>query len=236
MKPRIGLYLSLAALAIGLTSFVGGLVVIAHERFVLFEVAMWSSGVGLLLGLVAFIISLRAAASRKALVCSLLAMLLSCPLSSFALLSHLTIRLQQDYAQKHTLVPNMKILLTAIQSYAQTHKGRLPDADTWAASLMQQDSSLGENTFRHPENPAISIAYNANLSGLQLSNVLADIVLFFEAKGPHALGGTQGLLDTLDGTNIADVMLIDGRVQQYWLEHAGVRAYNRTFVSLRWKP
>ena len=91
---------------------------------------------------------------------------------------------------------NMKQLYNSFTKYCQDNNGYLPVSDKWCDLLMQTDNSITRATFKHPqiEKWECNIAFNKNLSGLKLSDVPVDTILFFEADGNWNLTGTADLL------------------------------------------
>jgi hypothetical protein len=112
----------------------------------------------------------------------------------------------------------------------------LPEAESWSDSLVLVNSSLGKRDFQHPVVAGVVIAYNHHLSGLKLSNIAEDTVLFFEASGAWNLAGNRDLLKKNRVATRADIMLLNGKIQTYWIDRGGVRAYDDKFVPVRWKP
>ena len=233
---RVKLYLAVTALIVAVGSLACGMVGFFHHRYALFDTAMWCSAFALLLGSVTFLIPLRGPMVPRPSFYAVGAIILSLPLVGLLATTRFTVWSRQKFEREHTLVHNMKLLHKSLQRYVKANDGCLPDANSWADSLMQEDPSLDLNAFRHPEDHGVCVSYNVNLSGLELSNISQDVVLFFTAEGGHNLAGAQELLDSLANTLTVHIMLLDGTIKDYWPEHRGVRAYGQKFMSVRWTP
>ncbi|MHC4168542.1 MAG: hypothetical protein ACYSWQ_16450 [Planctomycetota bacterium] len=146
------------------------------------------------------------------------------------------VRSRAAFERKQTSRHNMKILREAILSYTRTHDGELPEAESWSDSLVLANSSLAKRDFQHPVVADVVIAYNQHLSRLKLSEVAEDTVLFFEASGAWNLAGNRDLLEKKRNATRADIMLLNGKIQTYWIDRGGVRVYDDKFVPVRWKP
>jgi len=131
----------------------------------------------------------------------------------------------------------MKLLAEAITKYSQANDGYLPAADRWCDLLMEQDENLSRDNFKHPEIQGSSVAFNKNLDGLRLVDIPDDVVLLFEAKGGWNLIGGEELLNKANpNRNFVDVLLVNREIKTYWVKCGGVKAYDGTFMPLRWKP
>jgi hypothetical protein len=198
--------------------------------------ALWCSTFAFLLCSVTFLISLRA---QRTVRYALAAIILSLPLVTVLGVIRYSMWARQKIEREHTLLYNMKLLRKSLQHYVEANDGYLPDANSWADSLMKEDPSLDLNSFRHPEDPDVRVAYNVNLSGLKFSNISQNVVLFFPAEGGHNLAGAQELLDSMTQTNnksMVRIMLLNGWIREYRPEHHGVPFNGKTFVAVPWIP
>jgi len=236
MKSHAGLCLSISPILISLLSLSCGLTAFSFEKFALFDAATWLSLVGLFVGIVAIIVCLHGSKARNELTYAVLGVILSSPLVGFAAMSRATTTSRREFEKANTLKHSMKLLHDAVQDYAKTHNGRLPDAETWFDSLRQANPALKSDALRHPLRPEITIAYNASLSGLRISEVRRDVVLFFEAQGGPNLAGGPELLPPIASTSKIDIMLLDRTIHTYWIEHQGTNPYGNKFLPVRWKP
>ena len=234
---RLKLYFAITALIVAVGSFVCGIVGFSYVRFTIFDIALWGSVFALLLGSVTFLIPLRRPMVLRPSFYAVAAIILSLPLVSILGVIRYNVWVRQKHEREHTLLYNMKLLHKSLQCYVEANDGYLPDANLWADSLMKEDPSLDLNSFRHPVDPDVRVAYNVNLSGLKLSNIPQDVALFFPAEGGHNLAGAQELLDSITKKTLLSIMLLNRRIQKYEPEHRGVRALNgTTFVPVMWIP
>jgi hypothetical protein len=228
---RVKLYFAITALIVAFVSIVCFFIEFHH-------IALWGSVFSLLLGFVTLLIPLRRPMVLRPSFYAVFAIILSLPLVSFFATAQYGVWARQKIEREHTLLYNMKLLRKSLQRYVKANDGYLPDANSWADSLMKEDPSLDLNSFRHPEDPDVRVAYNVNLSGLKLSSILTqDVALFFPAEGGHNLAGAQELLDSMTKKTLLSIMLLNRRIQTYEPEHRGVRELNgTTFVPVMWIP
>ncbi|MGA2093124.1 MAG: hypothetical protein ABSH16_06935 [Sedimentisphaerales bacterium] len=120
-----------------------------------------------------------------------------------------------------------------IKQYKEGQVRQLPQTTNWCDSLIQFDPNLSPNAFINNRNNKVSegmseYAFNANLSGLKLSDIANNTVLLFEtplAKNPT--GGPELMSTNNHPTKGCFVLFADMRVEF-------VRAED--FNNLRWKP
>ena len=235
---RLKLYFAITALIVAVGSFVCGIVGFSYVRFTIFDIALWGSVFALLLGSVTFLIPLRRPMVLRPSFYAVAAIILSLPLVSILGVIRYNVWVRQKHEREHTLLYNMKLLHKSLQCYVEANDGYLPDANSWADSLMKEDPSLDLNSFRHPVDPDVRVAYNVNLSGLKLSSMITqDVALFFPAEGGHNLAGAQELLDSITKNTIVPIMLLNRRIHEYYPEHGGIRyGYGRLYLPVMWTP
>jgi len=233
---RESVVFSLVALAVSVVACGAWTIGFTYEYSRILAPAIFLCLVGGVLGAVGLVRGIFRNKVRRWSVYCAVAILVALPPLCLQAIFAIGVRSRAAFEQTRTNRQNMRLLREAIVSYAQTHGGHLPEAESWCGSLLTKENSLSKNDFVHPVLAGIMIAYNAQLSGLKLSDVAEDTVLFFEARGGWNLTGGQELLETDRSASRADIMLLNGKIQSYWLERGGVRAYGDKFVPVRWKP
>lgn len=121
-------------------------------------------------------------------------------------------------------IPNLETLGQALISYARDHDNRLPDAATWCDTLLAYDPSLNRETFHHPYAQQLRLsgdchyAFNAELSGQDITAVSGETILVFEADGNWNLAGADNLLPTgkFAQRKSIHVFHMDGVVRTYY--------------------
>ena len=236
VKSHGGPCLSIGALLIGLLGFCGGVVTFVSERFTLFDVTAYLSFAGLLVGVAAIVVSRRGSKACDELTYAVLGVILSCPVAGFTAMGHVTVAQRRIIGERYTLYYDMPRLYKAMQSYAKSHEGRLPEAATWFDSLRQVNPALSDDEFRHPQDRGMSVAYNAALAGRRLTEVSPDAVLFFEGMGGRNLAGGPELLPPTPLRSTVYIVLVKGIRQDYWIEQRGTHGANYEFLPVRWEP
>jgi hypothetical protein len=226
----------LLALALSVVGSVAWTIAFVHGYFAVLMPAAVSCFAGGMLGAIGLVRGVCSSKKCRWFVCSAGAVLIALPPLYLQTAFVVGARSRAAFEQTQTSRHNMRLLREAILSYVHTHDGHLPEAESWCDSLLTKENSLSKNDFVHPVLAGIMIAYNEQLSGLKLSDVAEDTVLFFEARGGWNLTGDQDLVETDRSASRADIMLLNGNIQTYWLERGGVRAYGDKFVPVRWKP
>jgi hypothetical protein len=225
----VALALSVVACGAWTIGFVYGYPRILAPAAFLCLVAGVLGAIGLLSGI------FRHKASRWLVYCACAILVVLPPLcfqAAFAIGARSRAAFEQTQTSRH----NMRLLREAILSYVQTHDGHLPEAESWCDSLLSAAPSLRYHNFEHPVLTGVVIAYNSHLSELKLTNVAEDTVLLFEAKGGWNLTGSRELLQKNRSATRADIMLLNGKIETYWLERGGVWAYDDKFIAPRWDP
>jgi len=236
VKSHGRLCLSIAALLIGLLGFCGGVVTFVSERFTLFDVTAYLSFAGLLVGVAAIVVSRRGSKACDELTYAVLGVILSCPVAGFTAMGYVTVAQRRIIGERYTLYYDMPRLHKAMQSYAESQDGRLPEAATWFDSLRQVNPALSDDEFRHPHDPGISVAYNAALAGRRITEVSPDAVLFFEGMGGRNLAGGPELLPPTPLRSTVCIVLVKGVRQDYWVEQRGTHGPNYEVLPVRWEP
>ncbi len=152
------------------------------------------------------------------------AMLLLLPVQAAMLLPALA--RAKDRAQTINCINNLKQLNIALRIYATDNADKLPAGNKWCDAIAAEVGAA--QVFRCPAdggNRRCSYAFNAKLSGLDLSKINPQTVLLFESNaGWNACGGSDFV--TLRHRPVVVVGLADGSVMQ-------VRTDPR---QLRWDP
>jgi len=103
----------------------------------------------------------------------------------------------RDMAEGAMAMNNLKQMSTAAQTYAVTHRGALPPADTWP-QCMCETMGLTEEVLQDPADPEAGRGYGMNgaVAGTRLMGIPAPsrTVLFFECEfGSPPSGGPDCL-------------------------------------------
>jgi hypothetical protein len=152
------------------------------------------------------------------------AMLLLLPIQAAMLLPALS--RAKSKAQTINCANNLKQLNIGLRMYATDHDEKLPAGNKWCDAISQEIGAA--RVFRCPADPSdrrCSYAFNARLSGVDLTKVNSQTVMLFESNaGWNACGGPDFV--TIRHRPVLVVALVDGSVQQY---HGDPR-------QLRWDP
>jgi len=132
-------------------------------------------------------------------------------------------------AQSINSVNQLKQLGLAARMYANDHKDKFPNAQTWCEDLKQYVGN--PQVYKAPNDPGpgqSSYAYNQRVSGLDEGKINPQTVLFFEADGGwNQTGGAELMLARPRSGGAYVIGLADGSVQQVSPARIG---------SLRWEP
>lgn len=82
-----------------------------------------------------------------------------------------------------------------------------------------------------------NIAFNRNLSGLDIKDIAPDTVLIWEANGERNLSGGSELLETRRKDQVIKVVLFDQSMVSYHYDHNAYRTYDSgtmQYESLSW--
>jgi hypothetical protein len=128
----------------------------------------------------------------------------------------------------------------AMKHYAKAHEGRLPDAQQWCDSLLQ-DSNVPESFFKCPfvqkKDVRSNYAMNSKLDNLVLANVNPKTVLLFDSKpGWNQSGGPELLtIDNHPGVFRFNLPKVPGCIVLF---ADGSVAYvdKKHMLELRWEP
>ncbi|MHC4575305.1 MAG: hypothetical protein ACYS76_14430 [Planctomycetota bacterium] len=147
---------------------------------------------------------------------------------------------------------NLELLGKELRKYAEAHGGYLPVADQWCDSLIENNTELTEDHFRHPQPEILAgmfdfkgtcqFAFNRNLSGLPVADLPHDVVLIFEADGDWNLNGTGELLKTrYREKGCIAVLFADQTIGDYWYYMRAVRKFGKSGKTMyyekpRWQP
>ncbi len=124
-------------------------------------------------------------------------------------------------------VSHVKQLALALHLVAQENEGRLPKASEWTDEVSPHLSSQAVLHCPARPNQRISYAFNANLSGQELSTVHSSTVLLFEADGAWNQSGDESDVIGAPRHGRITVAFADGTVRS--VNWGAVR-------ELRWKP
>jgi hypothetical protein len=134
------------------------------------------------------------------------------------------------HAYRNTCVANIRLLENALNTYAVYNQNHYPAATNWCDALLQTDASL-TNNFRclaDSSRSRCSYAFNAQLSGAEVSKVDPNTVVIFESSGGWNLsGGKELLLAKPRHYNRVLVLLAGGHLEQL---------PESELVQLRWNP
>jgi acetolactate synthase regulatory subunit len=187
--------------------------------------------------LVIVLISTLRKISRKSVI--ILMLLVVASINAFPLIAinsaKMLVQSRDIKRSQNTLINQLKKVYDTAKRYSQRNNGRLPLSDNWSDTLMAFDSTLKAEDFFHPQYPDHIVAYNQNVSGLDINTLPPNTVLFFEARGELNLSGSQNLVDNLD-CEFADIILKNGDVKTYWVKEQGFRLYDNKFWSGIWEP
>jgi hypothetical protein len=135
--------------------------------------------------------------------------------------------------------------------YSNNHDGYLPDANQWCDLLIENDSMLKKEDFKHPyiKGFECNFAFNKNLSGLRIYDIPSDVVLVFNADGGWNLNGTEELLKDrgmlrnyiLLADNEVYIPLDNNELYPYSFIYKGIYTHDSNSSStpikqLRWEP
>ncbi len=129
---------------------------------------------------------------------------------------------------------NISALYTAIEDYAASHGGLIPDGVHWCDQLLSSariDPQLFVCPFSVTEPHQATYALNMHVAGKLLAEIPDDTVILFEsAPGWNQTGDTELVArenHSLAGTKYFNVVLAGGRVQCWPCNRA---------TELRWQP
>lgn len=169
---------------------------------------------------------------RTGMLYSLASIILSLPIVFVASGIFMTRNVREEKKKTHTALYNMELLADELEKYAENNGGYLPDADNWCDSLMEHNSELTEENFRHPQPDFIKlkgechIAFNSSVGGERLADISPDTILLFEADGGWNLNGTSNLLNSKYGEKLfARVLYLDGSENSYWYDRKAIRKF-----------
>ena len=124
--------------------------------------------------------------------------------------------------------------------YAKTNDGILPSSDNWCDELKGFDFKLASDSFdtKGRIDPHCTVAFNNNLSRVNLNKLSLNTVLLFEADGPWNLSGGPELFYALsEDTEFAFVFLADGNTYKYFFRRGEVKdESDGSYKSIRWNP
>lgn len=187
--------------------------------------------IGVVLAIVGLVSISKKPDKLRGLPYCLAAILIFLPCLAFIGVSEICIRTRRYAEQTYTGIPKLRILRSALKSYADDHNGLLPDANSWCDELLRNDPNLTRETFKNP-NPKMGsaecgFAFNENLSGKSITNISKKVVLLFEASGPWNLSGSQDLLDQQEvKSRYVKIIFVDSNMADYWFYEHGVREAN----------
>jgi hypothetical protein len=169
-----------------------------------------------------------------------------------------------NYRMRHAICQNgLRMISTvgdAVTNYDRKH-GQMPVAARWSEIILENTPSLMKTDFRIPQFDGIdsAVAYNSNLSDIEVKNIAGNIVLLFEADGQINLAGGADLMIRrrakdayfeslfseekfvyiyfVDKT-IAKYRLRDGAISKYDTEKKWFSLYTKDSIysPLRWQP
>jgi len=162
------------------------------------------------------------------------------------------VKVREQHKKEWTGLYNLELLGQEMVKYAKDNGGYLPTADRWCDLLMEHNKNLTKDNFRHPQ-PEIfkdvfnfkgecQFAFNRNLSGMRLADIIGDVVLIFEADGEWNMAGGPELLATrYRKKGYITILFTDQTTANYWFYKDAVRKFNKKGTSmyyekLRWKP
>lgn len=178
---------------------------------------------------------------------AILGMTLAAPVMLAMASSFYVAMVRAEKMKTNTGLYNLKLLGKELVKYAEGNDGYLPVAHRWCDLLMEHNSKLTRDNFRHPKPERFQLqgdchfAFNKNVGGLRLADIRDDVVLIFEADGDWNLNGTSELLKTRyegEHSNIA-VLFVDQTVSRYWYNMNAARKFDSRgmrYERLRWKP
>jgi hypothetical protein len=248
---KIAIYCAIAAIASELFFCVCTFVLlhsiagIGVLGFMLFSIAAF------VFGILAIVVITFRHKVLKGYILAILAIIISAPA---LMLGNVTRRMTKSYLERekaNTGKYNLKVLGKSLANYAKDHDGYLPTAEHWCDELMEYDSNLTKDNFRHPRHELLRLgicnfAFNKNLGGRKLSEIDGDVVLLSEADGDWNLtttGGSEvwrakkkfGKIDTW----YIDMLFVDGRIEAYWFHKNAIKTFDSKgmhFERLRWRP
>jgi hypothetical protein len=155
-------------------------------------------------------------------------LLLSIPMLAGVLVVPM-LKARQEKAEIRCL-ENIRELNQAIHTYAASHQGRFPSAQSWSDQLVQANLLVsGAHSFQCPSRPGnlCSYAFNEHLSELSSTNVPPNTVVLFESeRGWNGHGSSEDMASSRHGMYLI-VGFADGTVER-------VPAWQ--FPQLRWLP
>ena len=135
----------------------------------------------------------------------------------------------KNKAQEINCVSNEKQLALAIRIYSGDNKDQFPPASTWCDAIKNEMGT--ERILKCPgakPGNRCDYAFNAKLSGLDISKVNPQTVMLFESDGGwNASGGPELMIGNARHGRMFVVAFADGSVQQLREAQLG---------TLRWDP
>ncbi len=187
--------------------------------------------VGIVLAIIGLVSISKKSNKLRGVSYCLIAILIFLPCLTFIGVSEICIKTRRYVEQIYTGIPKLRILSSALKSYADNHNGLLPDANSWCDELLRSDPNLTRETFKNP-NPKMGdaecgFAFNENLSGKPIAGIPKKVVLLFEACGPWNLSGNQDLLEQQEAkSRYVKIVFVDSNMADYWFYEHGVREAN----------
>lgn len=231
-----------------LTAFIHGIIIFMGMDYGYFVVVdTYLARAGILLSVISLILILTSREYFKGLIFVGITLTLSVPFIYSDYQCYRIVDERIEAKKKYSGEYNLRLLGKELIKYAKANDGCLPPAEQWCDCLMEFNSELTKNNFRHPQAPAESVcnfAFNPNLAGLDPENISDKTVLLFEADGEWNLNGTVNLLrPRFDGEQDVFVLYIDGTVRSYWFEEEKIREFKSRYgqvrmcyEALRWQP
>lgn len=176
-----------------------------------------------------------------------------------------TLVTNEFYRMRRAISCNMLLKIKNIRSMVNEYSekyDRMPDADSWCGSLIENSGKIGEGYFHIGQLPEIecNFAFNENISNLPVVKDLpGNVVLLFEAEGDLNLSGGPELISNelakdkyflFKKQKFIYILFVDGTIVKYRLRDCAIAKYvpdknkftqyfqkgQTPYSPLRWKP
>ncbi len=178
---------------------------------------------GFVLGVLALVVIAIRHRYLKGTIYAILAIILSAPPLFAVYAIGQSAERRQERGKANVGTYNLRLLGKELAKYAKDHDGYLPDANQWCDLLMEYNSSLTKNNFKHPRPDRLKLkgdchfAFNKYLSGMRLADVSDDVILLFESDGEWNLNGTGKLLRRrYNEKGCVSVLYANQEMKNYW--------------------
>lgn len=203
------------------------------------------SSLAFVLGIISIVVITIRRKLLKGYVYAILAIFLSSPFILAMYGAHLASVARKETEKAYTGTYNLRLLGKTLIEYAKDNEGYLPIGDQWCDLLLEHNSNLTEDNFRHPRAQRLNLgicnfAFNKNLSGLHLNDIRDDVVLVFEADGDWNLTGTGELLKNRRTRAVdelyVDVLFADQSMRIFWFHRQAYKKFDSRGRSYVWEP